>query len=381
MRDASVLSSQPDKSNFREKMQSWTVCEDSVSPYVQPRPTTSLADQKPSNYSMADIDREMSFLMSRPSTTAFPTKPKELIEPLDGIMPDERPVSQKKFLVLPSIGHRHASDLLLRRQRSNLETVNQLDYSRNQLEEDVHFFSDYYNINTTNKNSNHNNLQHNQNSHHNHQFQQYNQHQRQKQQQQKGKSNNAKNDHNEFSTQSFEFRKRHFQQHNPNSGHGNNHNPNSRPNTSNSASTHHPHYYSDSDDADSVVYAEIIRDPRQSPTKTGKSGTPMPLPPIHKIKWDKFNYNGLTELEEETAYALYSCDGSRVSPDTGSELDDEDDLEEFRLKTPETLDIYRTDSPTTKAFTPPPGFRWRHDNDDHDQNMSLWQSPEICINA
>ena len=320
MRDATTLSGctlsgKPDKSDFREKLQSWTVLEhDTGSPYMAPRPTTSLASQKPS--AMTDIEREMSFLLSRPSTSSFPVKPKELVEPLEGLMPEERPVSQKKFLVLPSIGAMgrfpHQTDLFIRRQRSNLETINQLDYSRELLEQDAQFFSDYYQPQFAGLHV---------------------------------RSPSVDNLHRRA--------------------------VNSRAQSRSTQHTQCTQQQAFSDD-ESLASPTPAFNARDTPTK---QATPMPLPPIHKIKWDKLRTAGLAGLEEANENNPYS---SRLtshhtthrshhnthrshtyraqSYDDNGDDDDDDDLEQFRLKTPETC---RSDSPVygRPFITPPPAFR------------------------
>lgn len=137
LREQSATSSHIDSTNYQEKLQGWSaVFHDGV---VAPRPGTSLNSTRPPMNTNAEIDREISFLTANKSV-AFPTKPRELYDPLQGIMPSNRLVSQRKYYVLPSIGNQH--DLILRRQRSNVETLNQLDYSRDNYEDDAEFFAE-----------------------------------------------------------------------------------------------------------------------------------------------------------------------------------------------------------------------------------------------
>lgn len=136
LREQSASSSHIDSTNYQEKLQGWSaVFHDGM---LAPRPGTSLNSTRPLSTSM-EIDREISFLTANRSV-AFPTKPRELYDPLQGIMPSNRLVSQRKYYVLPSIGNQH--DLILRRQRSNVETLNQLDYSRDNYENDAEFFAE-----------------------------------------------------------------------------------------------------------------------------------------------------------------------------------------------------------------------------------------------
>ncbi|KAL8580316.1 hypothetical protein ACOMHN_030940 [Nucella lapillus] len=139
VRDHSTLSSHVDSTHYQEKLQGWsTVFSDN--PFVAPRPCTSFnAVRTRHANTAAEVDRELSFLRSNKS--AFPEKPRELCDPLEGLMPSSgRLVSQRKYYVLPSIGV--TSDLVLRRQHTSLDTLNQLDYSRDQLEDDAEFFSE-----------------------------------------------------------------------------------------------------------------------------------------------------------------------------------------------------------------------------------------------
>ena len=316
MRDASALSGQPDKSNFREKLRHWTVLEDASSPLLAPRPTTSLASQKPSGQLlMSDVEREMTFLLSRPSTSNFPAKPKELIEPLDGLLPSESPVTQKKFLVLPSIGH----GLGLRRQRSNLETINQLDYSRNGMENDADFFASYCNTTTTHNKTK--NSYHNKNKHH------------------------RQSSHNN-----------HSHHHKPSS-------PTSRP--------HHQTGLHKSGSRSSITHHHYMADVQESRTKA--ADTPLPLPPIphHHPKHPSRRMIGPHQAEHTSRYhddddgasssASCSSRDNRLEDiiydtdleEVDEEDEDEEDLDRFRQKTPET---YRFGSPPA-PITPPPGFR------------------------
>lgn len=327
MRDASVLSGQPDKSNFREKLRHWTVLEDSNSPLLAPRPTTSLASQKPSGQLLvSDVQREMTFLMSRPSTSNFPAKPKELIEPLDGLLPSESPVTQKKFLVLPSIGGG------LRRQRSNLETVNQLDYSRHDMEDEVDFFAGYgYN------------------------------------------SHSTKSKPPAYS--SSKHKHHHHQRQTKHSNYPKNNNSNNRPS---SPTRHRPQHHtglhkSGNRSTGIVHHSNYPLDLRESPSKA--ADTPMPLPPIPKHHpkhpgWRAgFGSKPDRENRHPTDEGETSSSASGSSPDLNTRLEDniydtdleevdeeeeeEEDLDRFRQRTPET---YRTGSPSA-PFTPPPGFR------------------------
>lgn len=140
LREQSAVSSHLDGTSYQQKLQGWSaVFHDGV---VAPRPGTSINSTRPLNampHHHAQVDRDASFLTSNRSV-AFPAKPRELYDPLQGIMPSNRLVSQRKYYVLPSIGN-HQHDLILRRQRSNVETLNQLDYSRDNYEDDAEFFA------------------------------------------------------------------------------------------------------------------------------------------------------------------------------------------------------------------------------------------------
>ncbi|GFO19911.1 hypothetical protein PoB_004641600 [Plakobranchus ocellatus] len=329
MRDASALSAQPDKSNFREKLRHWTVLEDASSPYLAPRPTTSLASQKPTTQLlMSDVEREMSFLLSRPSTSNFPAKPKELIEPLEGLLPSESPVTQKKFLVLPSIGH----GLALRRQRSNLETINQLDYSRHGMETDADFFANNHNASPTSQNKN-KSLFHNSGQHH-HTKPKYNRH---------VNSKNKSHGHNRASS------------------------PSQRP-------VHHTGLHKSSTRSGGITFHMYPANPRESPTKA--ADTPMPLPPIpnqhhrgrreaslNRLHSHHDHVTQLDQWEEDDNSSSASCcshDNRLEENIYDTDLDEveeeeEEDLDRFRQRTPET---YRSGTPPQpEPITPPPQFR------------------------
>ncbi|RUS69679.1 hypothetical protein EGW08_022560 [Elysia chlorotica] len=348
MRDASSLCGQPDRSNFREKMRHWTVFEDSNSPFLAPRPTTSLANQKSGGGGliMTDLEREMSFLMSRPSTSNFPAKPKELIEPLDGLLPSESPVTQKKFLVLPSIGH-GLGGLGLRRQRSNLETINQLDYSRNAMEDEADFFAGYHHNNNpsamaassflNNKTKTRGNSKHSQNhNHHRH-------HRRQLHKQQKPDSPGQRPQH-----------------------HTGLHQSGARSNL-----VHHQQQK-----GGGAILCE-------SPSKA--ADTPLPLPPILKrhpkqpetrrraepryltasgadhsaddheedVSSRGSSSASCSSYDNRLEETLNDTDLEEVDEEDEEDDEEEEDLERFRLRTPET---YRCGTPPA-PITPPPGFR------------------------
>ncbi|GFR60389.1 hypothetical protein ElyMa_005406100 [Elysia marginata] len=318
MRDASILSGQPDKSNFREKLRHWTVQEDPSSPLLVPRPTTSLASQKPTCQILSDVQREMTFLMSRPSTSNFPAKPKELIEPLDGLLPSESPVTQKKFLVLPSIGHS-----MMRRQRSNLETINQLDYSRQDMEDEADFFAGYH--------------------------------------------NHAPNHSSKAKTASFSQHSKH--KHHRQSKHKKHSSSHHRPHSPTERPEHHTGLHKSGSRSSLVFNNNYSIDPRDSPTKA--ADTPMPLPPIPKYhpkhpgrragfpSAPRPDGSSVVDAAETSSSASGSSQDDRLEEiiyDTDLEEVDEEqeeDLDRFRQRTPET---YRTGSPPV-PITPPPGFR------------------------
>ncbi|KAK3766518.1 hypothetical protein RRG08_056449 [Elysia crispata] len=311
MRDASALCGQPDKSNFREKLRHWTVLEDSSSPLLAPRPITSLANQKPSGQLlMTDVEREMSLLMSRPSTSNFPAKPKELIEPLDGLLPSESPVTQKKFLVLPSIGH----GMGLRRQRSNLETINQLDYSRHEMEDDADFFAGYHNSAASSDNKTKSSLQH------------------------KPKPHRQNNSHTH-----------------------NRHKPPSPSQLPQQQTGLHK-----SGARSSLTNHQRAGDLRESPSKA--ADTPMPLPPIPRhhpkhparraVFLPRADHSSMDQDDTSSSASCSSPDKRLEDTLYDTDLEevdeeDEEDLDRYRQRTPET---YRCGSPPD-PITPPPGFR------------------------